>query len=513
MVGGDLLRAGTSIDRFLLTVSTFSRELNTARKLNDVFSAINNVLKRFFQISSTLVMIQKKEEWEPVFSDPEFPIALDELKTYIDLSSDRKAHSFFPVDEGILLILPSLKSGQVLTVFFALIPGNSDDIRQEFDSIINFISFFSGIVIENLQLYHEVVEQSALQEMLKKYFLTILDSIDEAIMVWNKEIEMSFVNLSFRHMNLSDSVVETVKEIARKTMDDQAGFSIEKEIDEAFYSFNSVWMEAQEEALVRMEDITRSKELERLKRIDQMKTEFVSNISHELRTPLSAIKAYGETIIDSLGATDTETIHEFMTTLLQQSDHLEFLLEQLLDFSKLEDHSLQMERKALDLLPFVELAVMRFFSEPDDTIDIQLDFPDAPIEVSIDRKRMNQVLDHIIRNAIKYRNPDRSKTNIRVSITKQEDSALITIADNGIGIPEESLEKVFEKFYRVDSGLTYAVEGTGLGLAICKEIMEGHKGKIWVESSLESGSTFFLQIPLDRMADAADGTEKDTAEN
>lgn len=504
------MSVGTSIDRFLLTVSTFSRELNTARKLNEVFSAINNVLKRFFEISSTALAIKKADIWEMDFSESDFPISKEDLHTYIDLSSERKAHSFYPIEEGILLILPSLKSGQLLTVFFALIPQDEEEIRQEYDSILNFISFFSGIVIENLQLYHEVVDQSAMQEALKKYFLTILDSIDEAIMVWNKDLELSFVNQSYRQMDPPESVLDILKEIVQQTFEQKSGIPTEKEIDQAFYSINSVWMEAEQEVLIRMEDITRTKELERLKRIDQMKTEFISNISHELRTPLAAVKAYSETINDSLDSMDTDTLREFMGTVLEQSSHLEFLLDQLLDFSKLESHSLQMELHVQPLKPLLNQLSNTFKMEESKGVRFSLEAPSDEMQVEIDAKRMTQVFNNIVQNAIKYRNPDHETVDIQVAVTADEQTVTISFADNGIGIPEDSLSKIFDKFYRVDSSLTYSVDGTGLGLTICKEIVEGHQGRMWVESVLGEGSTFFVQIPLKVDNNHGDGTSEDT---
>nr|2C2A_A Chain A, SENSOR HISTIDINE KINASE [Thermotoga maritima] len=249
-----------------------------------------------------------------------------------------------------------------------------------------------------------------------------------------------------------------------------------------------------------MENVTESKELERLKRIDRMKTEFIANISHELRTPLTAIKAYAETIYNSLGELDLSTLKEFLEVIIDQSNHLENLLNELLDFSRLERKSLQINREKVDLCDLVESAVnaiKEFASSHNVNVLFESNVP-CPVEAYIDPTRIRQVLLNLLNNGVKYSKKDAPDKYVKVILDEKDGGVLIIVEDNGIGIPDHAKDRIFEQFYRVDSSLTYEVPGTGLGLAITKEIVELHGGRIWVESEVGKGSRFFVWIPKDR---------------
>ncbi|HPE68765.1 MAG TPA: ATP-binding protein [Thermotogota bacterium] len=491
------MQASTTIDRFLITVSSFSRELNTARESVHVFQAIHKVLRRFFEIHSVFVLEESDEAWQVILSDDSFPLPREELDPLVDHTCERKSFSFFPVEEGTLLVLPSLQSGKVIGVFVAFIQSDPEEFLQENESILGFISFFSGLVLENLRLYHRVLDASQVQEELKRYFRAMLDSLDESICVWDPQFRRVFENASYASLQVDPSFEQILKDLAAKSFEQEKGFAIEKEIQGSFFSFNTVVMDSPLQVIIRMEDITHTKELERLRQIEKMRSEFVANISHELRTPLAAIKAYAETITDSLEAMDSETLSEFMGIIQDQSNHLEFLIDQLLDVTKVENHSLQLEIEDVSLHALIEETAKGLAkSFENNGVAYQEKIPEEDIKVRADPKRIRQVINNLVLNSIKYRDHDKEDPMVGVWAEWQhgESKVLLCVEDNGIGIPADYHQKIFDKFFRVDSSLTYSVEGTGLGLAITREIIEKHGEKIWLESEPGKGTRFFFTL-------------------
>ncbi|MFP4461152.1 MAG: sensor histidine kinase [Thermotogota bacterium] len=490
-----------SISRFLITIASFARELNTAKNTVDISKAIEKVMGRFFSIESSLTAVYKEDEWQIIRLDDGFPLSKTDMENYYSLALERKSPSFFPLsDSDYLVILPSVKSGRVLSTFFGYVGENEKGFTQEFETMFGFFSFYSGIVLENLDLLNEVKDSAQVQEQLRVYFEMMLNSLDEGICVLNSTGDFVFKNKKYIEINPENAVIEQIKRIAAETFSQDAGQAVEMEFEETFFSFNSVILSDDEQVLIRLEDITNTKELERMKKIDQMKTEFIANISHELRTPLSAIKAYSETINDSVGSLDPGTLKEFMGTIIDQSDHLTFLLDQLLDFSRMERKDLNLEKTDFNIVDLIKKAKESNKEKYEqNSVEIKLNLPEEIIMVHADEKRIKQVLINLISNAVKYADREKEKKEVNVCLKEEQDEVTIELKDNGVGIPESELEKIFSKFYRIDSGLTYEVEGTGLGLAICREIIHEHGKEITVDSSLGEGSVF--RFKLDKSKD------------
>jgi two-component system OmpR family sensor kinase len=323
----------------------------------------------------------------------------------------------------------------------------------------------------------------------------MLNSLDEGICVLDSSGEFVFKNKKYREIDPGDAVVEQIKRISAETFAQNTGQAVEMEFDGVFYSFNSVILTDDDQVLLRLEDITNTKELERMKKIDQMKTEFIANISHELRTPLSAIKAYSETINDSVESLDPVTLKEFMGTIIDQSDHLTFLLDQLLDFSRMERKDLNLEKSNFNIIELIKKAKESNKEKYEQhSVEIELNLPEEAVMVNADEKRIKQVLINLISNAVKYSNKEMDEKKVIVSLETEGDEVTIAVKDNGLGIEESELDKIFNKFYRIDSSLTYEVEGTGLGLAICREIIHEHGKEITVESSPGEGSVFSFKL-------------------
>ncbi len=238
-----------------------------------------------------------------------------------------------------------------------------------------------------------------------------------------------------------------------------------------------------------LHDVTREKE------ISKMKNQFVSHVSHELKTPLASINAYAEMLGDG-EAQDEETIKEFCTVIQSQAQRLNRLIEDILNISRIESGLIKVEKQQTSLTVLIKEAVEMIKSYAGEK-DIQIN-QDSPIifdQVNADKDMMTQVIVNLLSNAIKY-TPEKGTVNISTEVDESEKIVRIKIIDTGVGIPENELEHVFNKFYRVASNNKFA-KGTGLGLNLVKQIVENiHNGRVFVKSTVGKGSTFGFEIPL-----------------
>ncbi|MFB0546921.1 MAG: ATP-binding protein [Anaerolineae bacterium] len=236
----------------------------------------------------------------------------------------------------------------------------------------------------------------------------------------------------------------------------------------------------------------KTSEIEILRELNRLRSELIANVSHELRTPLGLIKIFCTTLLREDMDFDRETQREFLHHIEEEADKLEKIVDNLLDLSRMRDGRLRLDRRPTDM---GQLA-----SEVMEAMEVQLtkhrfvhDFPSDPLVTTVDPKRIEQVLRNLLNNAIKY-SPEGG--TITVQGRRDERQILVRVTDQGIGIPSEDLERVFERFYRVENEITKSVRGAGLGLAVCRGIVEAHGGRIWVESTLGVGSTFYFTLPV-----------------
>lgn len=233
--------------------------------------------------------------------------------------------------------------------------------------------------------------------------------------------------------------------------------------------------------------------------LDRMKSSLISTVSHELRTPLAAIKGYASTLLADDVHWDEASQREFLTIISQEADRLSNLVNNLLDLSRLEAGTLKLSFQPCDATTLIENAVSQSHLPP--TVHLERNIqPNLP-PILGDRLRLETVLRNLLDNAVKYAG---TEAHIRISAQREENSIVFRVSDNGPGIPAAERERIFESFYRVESGLTRTASGAGLGLSICHGLVRAHGGKIWVEAP-EKGASIAFSIPLETETAAEKG--------
>lgn len=254
-----------------------------------------------------------------------------------------------------------------------------------------------------------------------------------------------------------------------------------------------------------LHDTTEQEKEERERRL------FVSNVSHELRTPLTSVKSYLEALDE--GALSEPVAPDFIRVSLDETNRMMRMVTDLLHLSRIDNATSHLDVELINFTVFITFILNRFdkmrAQDQEKKYELVRDYPITSVWIEIDTDKMTQVIDNILNNAIKY-SPDGGK--ITVSMKTTDDQMILSISDQGLGIPKEDLPKIFDRFYRVDKARSRAQGGTGLGLAIAKEIIKQHNGFIWAKSEYGKGSTFTIVLPYDKDA-VKDEIWEDEVEN
>lgn len=252
------------------------------------------------------------------------------------------------------------------------------------------------------------------------------------------------------------------------------------------------------------EEIERlAKDLQRansqLKELDQRKSEFLSLASHQLRTPLTAIKGYSSMLLEGSFGEVSEKPRDAISRIFESSKHLVFVIQDFLTISRIEQNRLKYNFETTDLAEIVRTTIdeMRVASK-DKGIKISLDLKLKNVPIHADTEKIKQVLGNLIDNAIKY--TPKGAIKVSLSVDKEKSKAILSVSDSGVGMSQETIDKLFKKFSRADDASKINVSGSGLGLYVAKLMVEAHKGTIRAESDGDGkGSTFIVELPLDRV--------------
>ncbi|HID05574.1 MAG TPA: GAF domain-containing protein [Armatimonadetes bacterium] len=381
------------------------------------------------------------------------------------------------------------------------------DKRRELDfvdedlRILEILARQAASVIAGAQLIMQLIER---KEELERAFESMLAGV---IMV-NLNGRVGLINQTAQQAFCRDSKDSIGKPYTEVVTHEGARAVIEQALKEMSEITDEVEIEEPEPRIFRAQTaVVRDEtgnptgivaifsDITEVRRLEQMKTHFVAAVSHELRTPLTSIKGFIATLLDDTeGYFDHETRYEFYQIIDQECDRLRRLIDDLLNLSRIErGMALQPNWQVVDVLKVIErvLTAQQAYTEKHQLIT---DVPEPLPPIVADEDKLDEILTNLVNNAIKY-SPDGGEVVVRV--IRENNSLLFSVKDQGIGIPKDKLDKVFEKFSRIDTRETRAAGGTGLGLYLVKHLVEAHDGTIWVESEgAGKGSTFYFRMPI-----------------
>jgi two-component system NtrC family sensor kinase len=364
----------------------------------------------------------------------------------------------------------------------------SDPFNEQQLFILSSVADFAAIAFENARLFDAMKSERFKLSAVLEHASEAIIVTDTANRLWlwsETAAEIFSLELEAQGQPLEDVIAHTkLLELFDDGMTDGSNPRAEIELSGG-QVYNAQLSEiTQVGHIIVMHDITHLKEL------DHLKSEFVSTVSHDLRTPLTTIQGYVE-LLDRAGPLNTMQ-ETFINKALVSLDHITDLITDLLDIGRIEaDYDLEMKPLRLDAM--IQHTVESHQVEAENSgLDIASKLPDTPLWVCGNRRRLQQVFDNLVSNAIKYNEPGGW---VQIEAYRTNDHIFASVSDNGIGIPPKAQPKIFERFFRVQSPNTEDIRGTGLGLAIVKSVIEKHKGRIWVESTLGQGSTFSFILP------------------
>ena len=438
---------------------------------------------------------------------------IDQLKQFV-MSSN---FVFVLITVGFIIVVAllllenrrdNIKLRQLNAKIKDLIAGDYSEVvdmqgSPELTDMTNSINDLSEVI----RLTHENLEQET------KRLTSILAYMTDGVLATNRRGQIIMVNeMAAKQLNVNpDEVLNTsildllslgddydlrslITEVPELTIDsqDENGEYLSLRVRFALIRRESGFISG---LVAVLHDTTEQDKEERERRL------FVSNVSHELRTPLTSVKSYLEALDD--GALSEPVAPDFVKVSLNETNRMMRMVTDLLSLSRIDNETSQLDIELTNFTAFITFILNRFdkikSQSQEDTKKYELirEYPITPIWVEIDTDKMTQVIDNILNNAIKY-SPDGGR--IKVGMKTTDAQLIISISDEGLGIPKKDLPRIFDRFYRVDKARSRAQGGTGLGLAIAKEIIKQHKGFIWAKSEYGKGSTFTIVLPYDKDA-------------
>jgi PAS domain S-box-containing protein len=401
-----------------------------------------------------------------------------------------------------LIGVPMIVEGRIIGVLVAGARGERSFSRVD-RSLLGLAADRAAIAIENARLYREAEERGQAARVLR-YVADGVFLVDAngVVQFWNPAAEAitgvpaeGVLGRPVEEMILGWGALAQAGSIASApaaTTGPATTVPVEIEGRELWLSVAGVSFG--EGTVYAFRDLTEER------RLEELKADFIATVSHELRTPIAAVHGAAKTLErDDVAFTD-DLRSRILTVISDQSERLVHLVNDILLTSQVESGQLVLASEPVDVGDVVRGVIEAARMHAPNGLSLELTAPPTLAPVATDRDKLRQVLANLVGNAVKY-----SHSSGRIDVRLEEDGPHLRIAvgDEGVGIPQTELQRIFEKFYRLHSNTTREVGGTGLGLYICRELVRRMGGRIWVESSEGSGSTFFVELPL---ASAAIGT-------
>ncbi|WP_079708284.1 two-component system histidine kinase PnpS [Paraliobacillus ryukyuensis] len=368
----------------------------------------------------------------------------------------------------------------------------------------------AGKLSNSINMLARFLQETTIQEKIQGNQLrTVINNMESGVMLIDERGYVNLVNRKFLQLfgrskkdyvgylyyNVleQESIHRAVQEAFLYEEKVKNAFTIEMEIEKRYLEIVGapVFNETRtlKGAVLVFHDITD------LKHLEQMRKDFVANVSHELKTPITSIKGFAETLLDE-ELDDLALQQKFLKIIYKESDRIQALVHDLLELSKLEKDEMQLHYQHVQLSEDVNQEILPIIQHQAENKNIQfiVDVEDN-LTLEGDLNRLKQVFINILNNAVNYTSAGGC---IYLNVKQIDDTIQIEVRDTGIGMSEDQIPRIFERFYRVDKARSRNTGGTGLGLAIVKHIVEAHKGKIEVHSRLEEGTTFTIHLPKTR---------------
>ena len=366
-----------------------------------------------------------------------------------------------------------------------------------------------GLLAKNINELSDEVETGQRRiEAERQRLDSVLSNMSEGVIATNRRGELDIANnMASQMLNLSRSELAgknilTLLELEedynlRDLVDRKEDITIRIESEEELTILRASFSMIQADSGYISGIVCVLRDVTEEERIEEERKEFVSNVSHELRTPLTSMRSYIEALIDGAWK-DPELAPRFLDVAQSETDRMIRMIQDLLHLSRIDSGKSELQKELIDLTALFTNVLTRFDmlleSEEyrNNNYTIKRNLLNEAIFVDIDPDRIVQVLDNVMNNAIKY-SPEGGTITCTMAIKGSQ--VVITVKDEGIGIPAEDLDHIFDRFYRVDRARSRAMGGTGLGLAISREVIEQHDGEIWAESIERNGTTFYIALP------------------
>ena len=366
-----------------------------------------------------------------------------------------------------------------------------------------------GMLAQNInELSVEVETGQRRLEAERRRLDSVLSNMSEGVIATNRRGQIDIVNNMAQQM-LGKENKKIVHENILKILDIQKTHNLRElierkedilinyDVDDVYAVLRASFSIIQSESGYISGVVCVLRDVTEEQKIEEQRKQFVSNVSHELRTPLTSMRSYIEALIDGAWR-DEELAPRFLEVAQSETDRMIRMIQDLLHLSRIDSGKSELNKELIDLGALFMQVLNRFemllASEEYNNNNYRLEnhLINEAVFVDIDPDRITQVLDNIMNNAIKY-SPDGGTITSRMVVSENE--VIISIKDEGMGIPAEDLEFIFHRFYRVDRARSRAMGGTGLGLAISREVIEQHDGRIWAESVEREGTTFYIALP------------------